>query len=60
MLRKFNKKRTVAEAAQAVMDGSDIISVQSKRRCAKKAAIVARATAREDDEQQDEEEEQNC
>ena len=54
MLRKFNKKRPAAESASSIMDGTDGITVQSKRRCAKQATMKARTAAREENEQHDE------
>ena len=56
MLRKFNKKRPVVQMAPAVMDCTDGITVQSKRRCAKHATMKARMAAREENEQLDEKE----
>lgn len=54
MLRKFNKKRPAAESVPSIVDGTDGITVQSKRRCAKQATIKARTAARQENEQHDE------
>ena len=51
MLSKFNKKRPAAGSASSIMDGTDGITVQSKRRCAKQATMKARKAAREENEQ---------
>ena len=57
MLRKFNKKRPAAEAAPAVVGGTDSITLRSKRRCAKQATVKARMVARQDGQHEYEEDE---